>query len=262
MMVKQINLNADMGESFGAYSMGNDPAMLTVVTSANVACGFHAGDPLVMRETVGLAFQNGVSVGAHPGFPDLQGFGRRRMALSASEVEAFVVVQIGALQAVAAAAGGRVTHVKPHGALSNIAAADDALATAIARAIAAVDKTLIFLAPACSAMARAGDAAGLSMAIEIFADRAYASDGQLVSRGQPGAMIHDPQAAQEHVLRMVREQALFPLAGGRIETPVDSICVHGDGPEALATARLVREGLTADGYALTPIPDLARLRLA
>ncbi|MGE4526984.1 MAG: LamB/YcsF family protein [Rhodospirillaceae bacterium] len=257
-MSKQINLNADMGESFGAYSIGNDPAMLEVVSSANVACGFHAGDPLVMRDTVGLAFKNGVSVGAHPGFPDLQGFGRRRMTMSAKEVEAFTVVQIGALSAVAAAAGGKVTHVKPHGALSNIAAADDDLAAAIARAIAAVDPGLIFLAPACSAMARAGEAAGLKVAIEIFADRAYAPDGQLVQRGTPGAMIHEPKAALEHVLRMVREQALFPLAGGRIDTPVDSICVHGDGPVAEATARLVREGLIAEGYAVLPLPAMAR----
>lgn len=258
-MAKQINLNSDMGESFGAYAMGDDASLLTVVTSANVACGFHAGDPMVMRETVGLAFKNGVSVGAHPSYPDLQGFGRRRMQMSAKEVEAFVIVQIGALQAVAAAAGGKVTHVKPHGALNNVAAVDEDMAAAISRAIKAVDPGLIFLAPACSAMARQGEAAGLRVAIEIFADRAYMPDGQLVPRGQPGAMIHEPQEALAHVLRMVREQALFPLAGGRIDTPVDSVCVHGDGPTALATAKLVREGLAADGYALTPLPGLARL---
>ncbi len=257
-MRQQINLNADMGESFGAYVIGNDPAMLRVVNSANIACGFHAGDPLVMRDTIGLAFKNGVSVGAHPGFPDLQGFGRRKMQMSAKEVESIVIVQIGALQAAAVAEGGRVTHVKPHGALNNIAAVDEPLAAAIARAIKAVDPGLIFLAPACSAMARAGEAAGLKVAIEIFADRAYAPDGQLVPRGQPGAMIHDPKEAFAHVLRMVREQALFPLAGGRIDTPVDSICVHGDGPEAEATAILVRDGLAAEGYALTPLPAMTR----
>lgn len=257
-MVKDINLNADMGESFGAYSIGNDPAMLEVVTSANIACGFHAGDPLVMRDTVGLAFKNGVSVGAHPGFPDLQGFGRRRMTMSAKEVEAITIVQIGALQAVAAAAGGKVTHVKPHGALNNIAAVDDDLAAAIARGIKAVDPGLIFLAPACSAMARASEAIGLKTAIEIFADRGYAPDGQLITRGKPGAMVHEPQKALEHVLRMVREQALFPVEGGRIDTPVDSICVHGDGPEAEATARLVREGLMREGYAVLPLPAMQK----
>ena len=257
-MAKEINLNADMGESFGAYTIGNDAAMLEVVSSANIACGFHAGDPLVMRETVGLAFRNGVSVGAHPGFPDIQGFGRRKMNMSAKEVEAITIVQIGALQAVAAAAGGKVTHVKPHGALNNIAAVDDTLAEALARAIRAVDPGLIFLAPACSAMARASEKLGLKTAIEIFADRAYAHDGQLVTRGQPGAMIHEPEEALAHVLRMVREQALFPLAGGRIDTPVDSVCVHGDGPEAEATARTVREGLAKEGYAVTTLPAMAK----
>lgn len=257
-MALEINLNADMGESFGAYAIGNDPAMLDVVASANIACGFHAGDPMVMRATVGLAFENRVSVGAHPGFPDIQGFGRRKMQMSAKEVEAITIVQIGALQAVAAAAGGRVTHVKPHGALNNIAAVDDDLAAALARAIKAVDPLLIFLAPACSAMARASEAAGLKTAIEIFADRAYQPDGQLVTRGKPGAMIHDPQQALDHVLRMVREQALFPLDGGRIDTAVDSVCVHGDGPEAEATARLVREGLIREGYAVLPLPGMAK----
>ncbi len=257
-MALEINLNADMGESFGAYAIGNDPAMLEVVASANIACGFHAGDPLVMRETVGLAFKNRVSVGAHPGFPDLQGFGRRKMQMSAKEVEAITIVQIGALQAVAAAAGGKVTHVKPHGALNNIAAVDDDLAAALARAIKAVDPSLIFLAPACSAMARESEKAGLKTAIEIFADRAYQPDGQLVTRGKPGAMIHEPEQALEHVLRMVREQALFPLEGGRIDTAVDSVCVHGDGPEAEATARLVREGLAREGYAVLPLPDMRK----
>ncbi len=255
-MTSRINLNADMGESFGAYTIGNDAAMLEVVASANIACGFHAGDPLVMRETVGLAIDNGVSIGAHPGFPDLQGFGRRKMAMSAAEVEALVIVQIGALQAVAAAAGGKVTHVKPHGALNNMAAVDDSLAEAIARGIAAVDKDLIFLAPALSAMAWQGEKAGLNVAIEVFADRTYGPDGQLTPRNLPGAMIHQPDAALSHVLRMVREQALFPLSGGKLNTPVHSICVHGDGLEALATANAIRTGLAEDGYTLSTLPDM------
>lgn len=255
-MTKLINLNADMGESFGAYSIGNDPAMLEVVRSANIACGFHAGDPMVMRKTVGLAIDNEVSIGAHPGFPDIQGFGRRVINFTPDEVEAMVIVQIGALQAVAVAAGGKVTHVKPHGALNNLAAGDDVLAAAIARGIRSVDQDLIFLAPALSAMARQGEAAGLRVAIEVFADRSYSPDGQLTPRSQPGAMIHDPDAALSHVLRMVQEQALFPLDGGRLDTPVHSICVHGDGAEALATAKTIREGLTKEGYTLSTLPEM------
>jgi len=255
-MTKLINLNADMGESFGAYNIGNDPAMLEVVRSANIACGFHAGDPMVMRKTVGLALDNKVSLGAHPGYPDTQGFGRRVMNFAPDEVEALVIVQIGALQAVAAAAGGKVTHVKPHGALNNMAAADDVLAAAIARGIRAVDQDLIFLAPALSAMARQGEAIGLRVAIEVFADRSYRPDGQLTPRSQPGAMIHDPAAALHHVLRMVREQALFPLDGGRLNTPVHSICVHGDGVEALATAKTISEGLAEEGYKLSTLPEM------
>jgi len=252
---KFINLNADMGESFGAHPMGNDAAMLEVVRSANIACGFHAGDPMVMRETVSLAVDNDVSIGAHPGFPDLQGFGRRKMHMTTAEVEALVIVQIGALQAVAASHGAKVTHVKPHGALNNMAAADDDLAAAIAKAIKSVDRDLIFLAPALSAMARQGEKAGLNVAIEVFADRTYTEDGQLMPRSLPGSMVHEPNVALANVLRMVREQALFPLAGGKLDTPVHSICVHGDGLEALSIANAIRDGLAQDGFSLATIPE-------
>lgn len=254
-----INLNADLGESFGAWSMGDDPAMLDVVTSANIACGFHAGDPLVMRQTVRAAMARGVSLGAHPSFPDLQGFGRRRMDLSPAELEAVLVYQIGALQGMAAAEGGRVTHVKPHGALSNMACADAGLAASVARAVRAVDRGLILLAPAHSALARAGEQAGLRVALEVFADRAYQDDGQLVPRSQPGAVLHGAEACWQHLQQMLDARALVSVTGRRLPTAIDSVCVHGDGAGAVATARAIRAGLAAAGMALVPLPQLVRL---
>lgn len=254
-----INLNADLGESFGAWSMGDDPAVLDVVTSANIACGFHAGDPLVMRQTVRAAMARGVSLGAHPSFPDLQGFGRRRMDLSPAELEAVLVYQIGALQGMAAAEGGRVTHVKPHGALSNMACADAGLAASVARAVRAVDRGLILLAPAHSALARAGEQAGLRVALEVFADRAYQDDGQLVPRAQPGAVLHGAEACWQHVQRMLDARALVSVTGRRLPTAIDSICVHGDGADAVATARAIRSGLAGAGFTVVPLPELARL---
>lgn len=251
-----INLNADLGESFGAWSMGDDPAMLDVVASANIACGFHAGDPLVMRQTVRAALTRGVSLGAHPSFPDLQGFGRRRMDLPPPELEAGLVYQIGALQGVAAAEGGRVTHVKPHGALSNMACADAALAETVARAVRALDRDLILLAPAHSALARAGERAGLRVALEVFADRAYQDDGQLVPRSQPGAVLHGAEACWPHVQRMLEARALVSVTGRHLPTTIDSVCVHGDGAGAVATARAIRAGLVAAGIAVVPLPQL------
>jgi len=253
-----INLNADLGESFGAWSMGDDPAMLDVVASANIACGFHAGDPLVMRQTVRAALARGVSVGAHPSFPDLQGFGRRRMDLSPPELEAVLVYQIGALQGVTAAEGGRVTHVKPHGALSNMACADAALAETVARAVRAVDGGLILLAPAHSELARAGEQAGLRVALEVFADRAYQDDGQLVPRSRSGAVLHGAEACWQHVQRMLDARALVSVTGRRLPTEIDSICVHGDGAEAVATARAIRAGLAGMGVAVVPLPGMRR----
>ncbi|MGE0153252.1 MAG: LamB/YcsF family protein [Reyranellaceae bacterium] len=255
-MARGINLNADLGESFGPWPMGNDAAMLGIVKSANVACGFHAGDPTVMTETVRLAKANGVSIGAHPSFPDLQGFGRRQMKLSTAELEALIAYQTGALMGVAAAQGMTVTHVKPHGALSNMASVDAAMAEAIARAIRAVDRDLIFLATAGSEMAKAGRRLGLTTAQEIFADRTYGDDGNLTPRAQPNAMIHDAQQAVAHVRRMVEEQAIFSLSGRKIPTPVDSICVHGDEESAVAVARAVREGLEQAQIRILPLPEV------
>ncbi|MBM3585421.1 MAG: 5-oxoprolinase subunit PxpA [Alphaproteobacteria bacterium] len=253
MAARAININADLGEGFGAYTMGDDRALLRIVTSANVACGFHAGDPMVMAATVREAAANGVSIGAHPGFDDLRGFGRRPIPVGAAEAEALVAYQIGALAGIAAAQGARVSHVKPHGALSNMAAVDDDLAGAIARAIRGVDRDLIFLAVAGSAMARAGRAAGLRVAEEAFADRTYDDAGNLTSRKRPDALIRDPAAAVAHVHRMVAEQALFSVDGKRIPTRIDSFCVHGDEPSAVGVARAVREGLERAGFAVRPL---------
>jgi 5-oxoprolinase (ATP-hydrolysing) subunit A len=249
----RLNLNADLGESFGAWTMGEDAALLPLVNSANIACGFHAGDPTVMRRTVRQAIAHGVSLGAHPAYPDLQGFGRRAMQLSPAELEATLLYQIGALQAMARAEGGCVTHVKPHGALNNLACADAATAATVVRAVLALDPALILLAPAHSELVRAAQTQGLPVRIEVFADRAYQDDGQLVPRSQPGAVLHQAQACVEHVLRMVQEQALVSVSGQRLPTPIDSICVHGDGPEAVATAHAVRQALLAAGHTLLPL---------
>lgn len=255
-MSSKINLNADLGESFGAWQMGNDAEMLRVVCSANLACGFHGGDPLVMRQTLRLAREHGVSVGAHPSYPDLQGFGRRRMAMAPDELEAAILYQISALDGMAKVEGLQVSHVKPHGALNNAASADRALAEVVVRAIRAYDPQMILLAPALSELCAAGHAAGLSVVEEIFADRAYLDDGQLVPRSRPDAMIHGAEASYAHVRRMLDEGAVISVSGKRLPCGIGSICVHGDGPEAVATARHLRERLSADGVELVPLPAL------
>ncbi len=255
-MAQRLNLNSDLGESFGAWGMGDDHAMLGIVNSANVACGYHAGDPLVMIRTVGLARQNGVSIGAHPSFPDLQGFGRRRMEVPASELEAMIIYQIGALDACARAQGAKVTHVKAHGALSNVASADRKVADVVATAVHRLDRSLILLAPAASQIALAGREIGVPVVEEIFADRAYLDDGNLVPRSRPDAMVHGAAASLAHVMRMVEERALISINGKRIPVDPQSICVHGDNADAVATARALRDGLVNAGYALVSIPDL------
>ena len=255
-MNRRLNLNADLGESFGPWEMGSDAEMLGIVGSANVACGYHAGDPLVMTSTAALALKHGVSVGAHPGYPDLQGFGRRRMDIPLPELEAMLIYQIGALEACAQTQGLRVTHVKPHGALSNLACAERKIADAIARAVHRLDPSLILLAPAASQLIHAGRDQGLPVVEEIFADRAYLDDGNLVPRSQPGAMIHGAEASLAHVMRMVEEQALISINGKRIPVKPQSICVHGDGADAVATARAIRTGLQAAGFDMVTIPQL------
>jgi UPF0271 protein len=251
-----INLNADLGESFGAYRMGDDAALLAIVGSANVACGFHGGDPLVMAQTLRLARAAGVSIGAHPSFPDLQGFGRRAMRLSADELEAVVTYQIGALMGMAQSQGARVSHVKPHGAMSNMACEDAAMAATIAGAVRAVDPGLILLAPALSQLAQAGRAAGLRVADEVFADRAYTEDGNLVPRSQPGAVLATSQECLAHVLRMLERGGIVSASGRLLPTPFHSICVHGDNAHAVATAAAVRAGVLAAGHRLCSLPEL------
>lgn len=248
-----INLNADLGEGFGAWRMGDDDALLPLIGSASIACGFHAGDPVVMRQTVRKALALGVSLGAHPAFPDLQGFGRRPMQLSATELEATLLYQIGALQAMAVAEGGRVTHVKPHGALSNMACADPDLAATVARAVRALDRELILLAPALSALERAGEAAGLQVAREVFADRSYQADGQLTPRSQPGAVLHGAAECAQHVLRLLDAGGIVSTDGRRLPTRIDSVCVHGDSPGAVEAARAVRAALETAGLRLVPL---------
>ncbi len=255
-MSDKINLNADLGESFGAWNMGNDAEMLRIVSSANVACGFHAGDPLVMRQTLRQAKACAVGVGAHPSYPDLQGFGRRRMAMAPDELQAAILYQIAALDGMARVEGLRLRHVKPHGALNNAACADRGLADTVVEAIRTYDRELILLAPALSQLVEAGRAAGLPVVEEVFADRAYLDDGQLVPRSRPDAMVHGPEASYAHVRRMLEEQALVSISGKRLPCRIGSICVHGDGAEAVSTAAHLRLRLLADGYRLVQLPEL------
>lgn len=256
-MEKEINLNADLGESFGAWTMGSDAELMRFIGSANVACGFHAGDPLVMRDTLRLAREARVSVGAHPSFPDLQGFGRRPMQIKPDELEAVLIYQIAALAGIAKSEGMRLAHVKIHGALSNMACDDLKLARTVVRAILAFDPDLILLAPALSQLCVAGREAGLRVIDEIFADRAYLDDGQLVPRARPDAMIHGAQASFAHVAAMLDAGALISVNGKRLETPIGSVCVHGDGPEAVATAAHLRSELERGGYRLKPLEALS-----
>jgi UPF0271 protein len=239
----RIDLNCDMGESYGRYRLGEDAAMLEVVTSANIACGLHAGDPLVMRETVTLAAARGVAIGAHPGYPDVQGFGRRAMGMAPAELEAAIVYQLGALSGFVRAAGAALTHVKPHGALYNTAAEDPTVAAAVARAVAAFDDALIVVTLPNSELAAAAATTGLATAAEGFADRAYQADGTLVPRSRSGAVIHDPERAAQRAIRMVTESVVEAITGEIVFLDIDTLCVHGDTPDAPAIARTLRAAL-------------------
>lgn len=255
----RLNLNADLGEGWGPWTMGDDAGMLAIVGSANVACGGHAGDPEVMRTTVIAARDRGVGLGAHPGYPDLAGFGRRPMTLSPAALEAQLAAQIGALVAIGRLCDWPVTHVKPHGALSNRAAADTEVAGVIARTVAALDPGLILLAPALSALAAAGHAAGLAVALEVFADRRYGEDGQLSPRSAPGAVIADPDAAVAHLRAMLTAGGIVTQPGKVLPVTFHSICVHGDAPGAVAIAGAVAAALRSDGHELV---SLTALRLS
>jgi UPF0271 protein len=243
----EIDLNADVGESFGVYTLGEDSALIPVITSANVACGFHAGDPGVMRATVALARTHGIAVGAHPSLPDLVGFGRREMNATPHEIENAVAYQIGALAGIAAAEGVRLQHVKAHGALYNMAARDRVVADAVARATALVDRTLILLGLPDSQLTAAARAAGLRTASEGFADRAYQADGSLVPRSQPGAVIDDPDVVVARAVTMARDRTVVAINGARVALDVETICVHGDTPGAAVLAGRIRGALHAAG---------------
>jgi 5-oxoprolinase (ATP-hydrolysing) subunit A len=249
----RIDLNSDLGESFGPWLMGQDAALMASVTSANIACGFHAGDPGVMRQTLALAKDRGVAVGAHPGFPDLVGFGRREIKAAPAEVEDFVLYQVAALAGMAASQGLTLQHVKAHGALYNMACRDRALADAIARATAAFDRSLILFGLPDSELLRAGEAAGLRVAAEVFADRAYERDGSLVARSRPGSVIHDPQAVVDRAVRMVQHKEVVSADGATIALRADTICLHGDTPGAAGLARAVRQGLEAAGIQVAAV---------
>jgi UPF0271 protein len=249
----KIDLNSDMGEGFGPWPMGDDAAMLDIVTSANVACGFHAGDPQIMFRTAELARSKGVAVGAHPGFNDLWGFGRRVVrGDSPQEIERMLAYQIGAMRAVATLAGHGVSYVKVHGALNNMANEDEELALALARAVKGVDPSLVHVCMPGLAMERASERIGLKVAREFFADRTYEDNGNLTSRKKPGAVLHDAEEAAERVLRTLQEGAVTTVSGKRIPVAIDTICVHGDEPSAVCMARTVRATLEANGFTLAP----------
>jgi len=246
----KIDLNADVGESFGVYTLGMDAELMPLISSANIACGFHAGDPAVMRRTVELARRAGTAVGAHPGLPDLVGFGRRAMEIGLQEVRDITAYQIGALQAVAAAQGERLQHVKPHGALYNMAVKKPEIWDAIAEVVSAIDDRLILFAlagPDRGTIEEIGRRRGIRVAFEFFADRAYNADGSLVARSRPGAVIHDPAVVADKVLRFAREGRVATIDGGDIALRAETICVHGDNPEAVALVRALRETLLQAG---------------
>jgi UPF0271 protein len=252
----KINLNADMGEGFGAYRIGHDNLLLKVVTSANVASGFHAGDPWVMTETLAMAKAEGVSVGAHPSYPDLQGFGRRVMHIQPDELKAITLYQIGALDGIARAAGLHVTHTKPHGALNNMACENADIARAIAEAVRAYDPEMILLAPVFSELAKAGQEAGLPVALEVFADRAYTDAGHLLSRRQAGAVLHNPEDCVANVRRMVERGGVVSINDQFLPTPFHSVCVHGDNELAADNAAQVRRCLEELGCTVATLPGM------
>jgi UPF0271 protein len=251
----RIDLNADVGESFGAYVIGDDAGLMASITSASIAAGSHAGDPSILRETIRLARHHGVSVGAHPGLPDLAGFGRRELRVTPQEVEDLVLFQAAAVAGVAAAEGVRMRHVKPHGALYNMAARDIDLAQAIAHAVKAIDPSLVLFAPPRSRLLAAAQSAGLRTAAEGFADRAYNPDGSLAARARPGALVTDPEQVVSRALGMVLEKTIVALDGTMLQLRVDTLCVHGDTPGAAVLAAHLRRGLLAAGVAVRSVSE-------
>ena len=254
----KIDLNSDLGESFGAYKLGRDEDVIPLVSSANVACGFHAGDPTIMAKTAKLCAENNVAIGAHPGFMDLQGFGRRNMNVSAEDVRNLVTYQVGALMAFCKAAGIKMQHVKPHGALYNMAAKDAALARAICEGVRACDDKLILMGLSGSQMLLQAKEIGLPCAAEVFADRAYEDDGTLVARTKPGAMIHDEDEAVSRVIGMIKNHTVTSINGKTIEICPDSVCVHGDSEKALLFVKKIRAALEDEGIAIQPLSEIVK----
>lgn len=252
----KIDLNCDLGESFGAYTMGMDERVIPLISSCNIACGYHASDPLVMRKTVAMAKEAGVGIGAHPGFPDLMGFGRRNMAVSPEEAAAYITYQLGALYAFAKSMHTKLQHVKPHGALYNMAGKDYKLALAIAKAVKDFDPSLILMGLSGSESVRAAEEIGIPVAREVFADRAYMPDGSLVPRSMEGAMIRDENEAIRRVIRMVKEHKVTAIDGTDIEIVPDSVCVHGDNEKALTFVTQIRSALEAEGIAIAPLSQI------
>ncbi len=254
----EININCDLGETSKFCSTENDPLLLSIVNSANVACGYHAGDKATMIKTVEISKKNGVSIGAHPSFNDPENFGRKRLNLPPKEITKLIINQINILTEIAEKNSMRVTHVKPHGALNNMACENFELANIIAKSIIQANKNLIFLVPTGSKMEKAGKKLNMKVAAEIFADRNYEDDGNLVSRSKPNALITDPDVAKNHVIKMVKNQALNCFSGKQIPCDIDSVCVHGDGKSAVNTANEIKNGLIKNSVTLRPLDQLQK----
>ena len=257
-MSMEININCDLGEKSKLHSNKHDPDLLNIVNSANVACGYHAGDDESMNQVVEISKKNGVSIGAHPSFNDLENFGRKRMNLPSSEIRKLIINQYAILQEIASKHGENVTHIKPHGALNNMACEDIELATTIAKSIYEIDKNLIYLVPTGSTMEIAAKKLNMNIACEIFADRNYEDDGNLVSRSKPHALITNPEEAKKHILEMVKNQALNCYSGKKIKCEIDSVCIHGDNESSLATAKSIRDNLLENGLMLKPLNKMKK----
>ena len=254
----EININCDLGESSKLHPTENDPLLLKIVNSANIACGYHAGDKSTMEKTIEISKENNVSIGAHPSFNDPENFGRKRLNLPSSEITKLIIDQINILSEIANKTEMRVTHVKPHGALNNMACENYDLAKVISESIIQVNKELIFLVPTGSQMEKAGKKLGMKVAVEIFADRNYEDNGNLVSRLKDNAMIIDPEIARKHVIKMVQNQAINCYSGKQISCEIDAVCVHGDGSSAINTAKQIREGFTKSGVTLKPLDKMKK----
>jgi UPF0271 protein len=253
-MKSKIDINCDLGESYGEFTVGNDAKIMPYITSANIACGFHAGDPLTMARTINLAKKHKVAVGAHPGYPDIMGFGRREMQLTSEEAMSYTIYQVSALQGFAGAANVKLQHVKPHGAFYNTAARDASLSKAIVEAVRALDESLIVFAPPKSTLAKTAAKKGLKVGCEFFADRAYNSDGSLVSRKQPNAVIQDPRKVVERAVRVAKDGTVIAVDGEVASLgEVHTICVHGDTPAAASLAQALERGLTRKGIEVVPV---------